>query len=108
MRSQKKGTLTIRSNLDLDLLQIQFFFGSELLLAYNPDLAPKPNPDLHPSDVQNPAPGEFVVFFYGCKQTAIVYRGQAFHNEDGVSCYYVTRQFSLNLIQFIYRMKELK
>ena len=26
MRSQKKGTLTIRSNLDLDLLQIQFFF----------------------------------------------------------------------------------
>ena len=30
-------------------------------------------------------PGEFVVYFYGCKQTAIVYRGQAFHYEDGVS-----------------------
>ena len=26
-----------------------------------------------------------MVFFYGCKKTAIVYRGQAFHYEDWVS-----------------------
>ena len=54
-------------------------------------------------------PGEFVVYFYGCKQTAIVYRGQAFHYEDGVSSNYLTRQFSLIVIQFVYyRMKEPK
>ena len=34
-----------------------------------------------------PKAGEFLVFFFGSKDSAFVYRGQVFHYQDGVSSF---------------------